>query len=78
MTRIMKIVKRCQNCDKGLMRGNNVTRARQGLTYRSSKTYKPNLHSARILQDDGTKKRMTLCTKCLRKLKKEAALKSVK
>jgi len=66
-------MKVCQNCGKGVMKGNKVTRARQELTYRSPKTYKPNLHSARIPQPDGTRAKMLLCTKCLRMVKQYVA-----
>lgn len=63
----------CQNCGKGVMVGKKVARARQELLYRSPKAYKPNLHTARILQEDGTKKKQLLCTKCLRMVKQYTA-----
>ncbi|NMC36231.1 50S ribosomal protein L28 [Candidatus Beckwithbacteria bacterium] len=63
----------CQNCGKTVMRGNKVARARQELTYRAPKVFKPNLHTARIMQPDGSKIKMTLCTKCLRMMKQYAA-----
>lgn len=63
----------CQNCGKGNMTGNNVTRARQDLCYRSPKLFKANLHVARIKQEDGTKVKMVLCTKCQRMMKQYMA-----
>ena len=63
----------CQNCGKGVMHGCQVARARQELTYRSPKVFKPNLHKARIKQVDGSKIKMLLCTKCLRMMKKYMA-----
>lgn len=71
-------MKVCQNCGKGAMMGRKVTRARQELTYRSPKVFKPNLHSARILQPDGTRIKMLLCTKCLRMVKEFAAQEAAK
>ena len=70
-------MKICQNCSKGVMRGNKVTRARQELLYRSPKVYKPNLHTAHIHQEDGSKVKVTLCTKCLRLLKQAVATQEV-
>lgn len=66
-------VKVCQNCGKGIMKGKNVTRARQELTYRSPKTFKPNLQTYRAPTEDGTKVKMTLCVKCLRMMKEYVA-----
>ena len=71
-------VKICQNCGKGIMQGNKVTRARQELTYRSSKVFRPNLHTYRMPQEDGTKVKLLLCTKCLRMMKKYVAENSAK
>ncbi len=68
----------CQNCGKGIMRGNKVARARQELLYRAPKVYKPNLHTARIMQPDGTRVRMLLCTKCLRMVKQVMAVQTTK
>jgi ribosomal protein L28 len=63
----------CENCGKRAMYGNQVARARQELLYRSPKVFKPNLHNARIPQTDGSTIRVSLCTKCLRAVKKEVA-----
>ncbi|NMB57112.1 50S ribosomal protein L28 [Candidatus Beckwithbacteria bacterium] len=63
------MAKYCQNCGKGVMMGNKVTRARQELLYRSPKVYKPNLHTMKVNRGDGTSFRMTFCTKCLRMMK---------
>ncbi len=61
---------KCMNCGKGVMYGHNVSHAKN----RTAKTFKPNLHSARIKV--GTQKiSVKLCTKCLRVVK--AAQKSV-
>ncbi len=63
---------KCDNCGKGIMYGHNVSHAKN----RTRKIFKPNLHSARILV--GTNyKRMRLCTKCLRILKKKIETKVV-
>lgn len=53
----------CQNCGKGIMRGHKVSHSKQ----RTKKIYKPNLHWTKIMG-----KRMLLCTKCIKRLKKEA------
>ncbi len=56
---------KCANCGKGVMYGHNVSHAKN----RTKRLFKPNLHSARV-SINGIMKRMRLCTKCLRKLKK--------
>lgn len=56
----------CQNCGKGILRGHRVSHAKQ----RTKRIFKPNLHYAKI-KIKGIKKRLLLCTKCLKKLKKE-------
>ncbi|MFC1790362.1 L28 family ribosomal protein [Patescibacteria group bacterium] len=68
---------RCDRCNKGILRGKKIARARQGLNYRSSKTFKPNLHSFKVIIK-GRKKRQKFCTKCLRIVKREQAENSKK
>jgi len=48
------------------MHGQKVSHAKN----RSKRVFKPNLHRARIMVD-GVKEKLTLCTKCLRTLKKK-------
>lgn len=49
------------------MYGHNVSHSKR----RTVRTFKPNLHSARVVVD-GTPRRVKLCTKCLRMYKKSA------
>ena len=56
---------KCANCEKGVMYGHNMSHAKN----RTNRTFEPNLHSARVLMN-GVMKKVRLCTKCLRKLKK--------
>jgi len=56
---------KCFNCGKGVMYGHNVSHAKN----RTRKIFKPNLHSAKIMVG-GVNKRVRLCTKCLRSLRK--------
>lgn len=48
------------------MIGHNVSHAKN----RTRKIFKPNLHSAKVMVN-GVSKKMRLCTKCLRLLKKK-------
>ncbi len=57
---------KCDNCGKGVMYGHNVSHAKN----RTKRLFKPNLHSARIVVS-GIGKRLRLCTKCLRRAKKD-------
>jgi len=58
---------KCFNCKKGVMYGHKVSHAKN----RTRRIFKPNLHFARIKVDGTIKKRVRLCTKCLRRFKKE-------
>ena len=57
---------KCDNCGKGVMYGHNVSHAKN----RTRRLFKPNLHAARVVID-GIGKRLRLCTKCLRMVKKK-------
>jgi large subunit ribosomal protein L28 len=61
---------RCDRCGKGILRGKKIAAARQGLNYRSPRIFRPNLQTLKIIVN-GRKKKLTLCTKCLRRVKKE-------
>lgn len=61
----MSVGMKCANCNKGVMYGHNMSHAKN----RSNRTFAPNLHPARVMIG-GIMKRVKLCTKCLRKLKK--------
>lgn len=63
---------RCESCSKGVMYGHNVSHSKR----RTTRVFKPNLHSARIMVGTTTKK-LKLCTKCLRMFK-TVALANVK
>jgi len=56
---------RCMNCGKGVMYGHKVSHAKN----RSRKVFKPNLHAVRI-QVGTNMRKMKLCTKCLRMIKR--------
>lgn len=57
---------KCFNCQKGVMYGHNVSHAKN----RTLRLFKPNLHFAKIAVSGG-KKRVRLCTKCLRTVKRK-------
>src|SRR3990167_813446 len=57
---------KCENCGKGVVHGNFVSHAKN----RVKRSFKPNLQRATIIVD-GVKKRMLLCTDCLRLLKRK-------
>lgn len=56
---------KCANCGKGVMYGHNVSHSKR----RTRKIFKPNLHAVRV-SFGGNKRRMRLCTKCLRMYRK--------
>ena len=58
----------CEKCGKGVLRGHNVSHAKN----RTKKIWKPNLKTVKI-KTGGVTRKMTLCVKCLRRVKKEMA-----
>jgi large subunit ribosomal protein L28 len=65
MISYMPMAMKCMYCGKGVMYGHNVSHSKR----RTPRTFKPNLHSARIKTTTGFV-RLKLCTKCLRTIKK--------
>jgi large subunit ribosomal protein L28 len=64
---------KCANCGKGVTYGHEVSHAKN----RSKRLFRPNLHTAKVIMN-GILKRVKLCTKCLRILKKETLEKTNK
>jgi large subunit ribosomal protein L28 len=56
---------KCANCGKGVMYGHNVSHSKR----RTRKIFKPNLHTVRVTIG-ANKRRVRLCTKCLRMYRK--------
>lgn len=63
----------CYVCGKGPQTGHNVSRANN----RTKRRFLPNLQSARIMLEDGTRKRVKVCTSCISagKIRKAPAVK---
>ena len=51
----------CYVCSKGVTFGNNVSHANN----KTRRRWLPNLQPARIVTDNGTRKRVRVCTDCL-------------
>lgn len=51
----------CAICGKGPRSGNNVSHANN----RTKRRWLPNLQSARVVTDDGSNKRIRVCTSCI-------------
>ena len=70
---------RCQICGKKPVKGNKVIRTGTGkwIKKRVPVVRKPNLQTITIIKN-GQKKKMRICTKCLKRLKKEGKLKNLK
>lgn len=52
----------CDVCGKTKNSGNNVTFSHRGI----KRTWSPNLRNVRVYDENGTPKRMKVCTRCLR------------
>ncbi len=60
--------RRCMLSGKGPMSGNNVSHAKN----RTKRKFLPNLRTVRITLEDGTTKKIRICAKELRTLKKNS------
>lgn len=56
---------KCEICEKTLAHGNKISIARSHVSRRSTRTWKPNLRSVKVMVD-GQPKRIHVCAKCLR------------
>lgn len=55
------MARRCHVCGKGPRTGHNVSHANN----RTKRRWLPNLQRVRILDDDGNRKRVRVCTTCI-------------
>jgi large subunit ribosomal protein L28 len=62
------MARRCMISGKGPMSGNNVSHAKN----RTKRRFLPNLRSVRITLEDGTTRKIKICAKELRTLKKNS------
>ena len=69
------MARRCYVCGKGPRTGNKVSHANN----KSKRRWLPNLQPVRILDEDGERRRVRVCTTCITsgKVKKAPALKKV-
>ncbi len=65
----MSVGMKCFNCGKGVMYGHEVSHAKN----RTKRLFVPNLHWARVKIAGG--KRVRLCAKCIRMLKRKVTAK---
>ena len=63
---------KCAICEKSVSHGNKISIARSHVSRRASRTWKPNLRSVKAVVD-GTPKKITVCSRCLKSGKVERA-----
>lgn len=56
----------CEMCGKGKMKGHLVSHSNR----KTNRAYKPNLQKTTIPMEDGTVASVTLCTKCIKTIRK--------
>ena len=56
---------KCQLCDKGIRTGHRISITRSQVSRRANRIWKPNIKKIRI-NDNGTHKTVSICTRCLR------------
>ena len=64
---------RCEICGKTTVFGNKVAHDRMYVNGRTPKKIKPNLHSMKLQTPPGVKK-VKLCTRCMRTLRKQSGV----
>lgn len=62
---------KCEICGKTAGTGNRISIARSHVSRRAHRTWKPNLRTVKI-EMNGEKRRMHVCSKCLRSAKVSA------
>lgn len=60
------MARKCDICSKSKLMGHRVSHAKN----RTNHAFKPNLQTIKVMVD-GLKKKLTVCTKCLRQIKKD-------
>ena len=63
---------KCAVCGKSQSNGNKLSITRSHISKRSPRTWKPNLRSVKAVVD-GTPKKITVCSRCLKSGKVERA-----
>ncbi len=61
---------KCEICGKSVQFGHNVSYSK----HRTKRVWKPNIHRLRLPMPDGRRKRVKICTKCLRLLYKRGEI----
>ncbi len=56
---------KCAICEKNAIFGNKLSITRSHISKRTTRTWKPNLRTVKVLVN-GEPKRITVCAKCLR------------
>lgn len=56
---------KCDICDKSVNYGNKLSITRSHISKRTSRTFKPNIRTVKVMVD-GQPKKINVCTKCLR------------
>ena len=64
---------KCAICEKTLSHGNKLSITRSHVSNRASRTWRPNLRSVKVIEN-GTVKRIKVCTSCLRAGKVQKAV----
>ena len=56
---------KCQLCDKSVRTGHRISITRSQVSRRANRMWKPNVKKIRV-NDNGTHKTVSICTRCLR------------
>ena len=56
---------KCSLCDKSVRTGHRISITRSQVSRRANRTWKPNVKKIKV-NDNGTHKTVSICTRCLR------------
>lgn len=57
---------KCTICEKAVRTGHRISINRSQVSRRANRTWKPNIKKIKIVESNGSRKTISICTKCLR------------
>lgn len=64
---------KCEKCNKSIRTGHKISITRSQVSRRANRVWKPNIKKIRIIEN-GTVKKINICTRCLRSNKVTRAI----
>lgn len=65
---------KCEICGKNNLKGHAISITRSQVSRRANKTWHANVKKVRVITDNGSKRKISVCTKCMRDKKIKRAV----